>query len=319
MDRRASQRLTPVAGRGLTPDKLQFQAAVPRLDGVASAEGLGAAVQRLAGELAEAWDGAPAPAVRMLPSRVGADELPAPGHDREPGVPIGVAESDLAPVYVDLLGGDPHFVAFGDGESGKTTFLRTLIAGLAARVPPAGARFVVVDYRRTLLDAVPEAHLLGYAGAAPGAVAEAARLREVLTGRLPPPDLTPAQLRDRSWWSGPEIVVVVDDYDLVVTPTGSPLAPLADFLAQGRDLGLHLVLARRAAGASRALFEPVLQRVRDLGSPGLLLSGDRAEGPLLGPFRPTEQPPGRGVVVRRRAGAELVQVATPGDEVGAPS
>ncbi len=117
------------------------------------------------------------------------------------------------------------------------------------------------------------------------------------------------QLRERSWWSGPDFYVVVDDYDLVVTPGGNPLSPLLDLLAQGRDLGLHLVLARRVAGASRAAFEPVLQRLKELASPGLILSGDGQEGPLVGPHRASQQVPGRGLLVGRKRQPELVQVA----------
>ncbi|MBW3557328.1 MAG: type VII secretion protein EccCb, partial [Actinobacteria bacterium] len=300
VDRRLSQRLPAVPGRGLTSEKLQFQVAVPRLDEVVSDEQLGESLRAAAASLASSWTGPPAPPVRLLPAHVGVTSLPAPGTDHHPGVPIGISERDLGPVYLDLGGADPHFLVFGDSESGKTTLLRTFAATTTARLSRDACRFVVIDYRRTLLDAVPASHLLGYAGAAPGAVTEAGRVRELMTSRLPPADITPEQLRARSWWEGPELFVVVDDYDLVVTPAGNPLAPLVEFLAQGRDLGLHLLLARRAAGASRALFEPVLQRVRDLGSPGMLLSGDRAEGPLLGPYRPTEQPPGRGILVRRR-------------------
>ena len=33
-------------------------------------------------------------------------------------------------------------------------------------------------------------------------------------------DVTAQQLRDRSWWSGPEIVVSVGDYDIVTAPVG---------------------------------------------------------------------------------------------------
>ncbi len=94
-----------------------------------------------------------------------------------------------------------------------------------------------------------------------------------------------------------------------MTATSNPLAPLVDLLAQARDVGLHLVVARRSGGAGRAFFEPVLQRLRDLATPGLLLSGDPSEGPLLGPHRPQAQPAGRGLLVGR-SGAQLVQVAT---------
>jgi DNA segregation ATPase FtsK/SpoIIIE, S-DNA-T family len=127
--------------------------------------------------------------------------------------------------------------------------------------------------------------------------------------RLPGPDVTQDQLRTRGWWTGPECFVLVDDYDLVVTGPGNPIDPLLPYLAQARDVGLHLIVARRSGGASRALFEPVLQRLRELSSPGLLLSGDREEGALLGNVRPGPLPPGRGWLVTRRDGARLIQVA----------
>jgi S-DNA-T family DNA segregation ATPase FtsK/SpoIIIE len=243
----------------------------------------------------------------VLPARLRHEELPWPGEDPAPGVPIGVAETDLAPVYLDLCGADPHLLVFGDGESGKTAFLRWLVRALTDRQPPASAKVLVVDYRRTLLDAVGPDHLAGYAGAAPAAAGMVAELRAVLEGRLPGPDLTVRELRERSWWTGPEVYVVVDDYDLVVTPGGNPLAPLLDLLAQGRDVGVHLVLARRVGGASRALYEPVLQRVKELGSPGLILSGDPDEGPLLGPHRALPRVPGRGLLVRRQHRSVLLQ------------
>jgi S-DNA-T family DNA segregation ATPase FtsK/SpoIIIE len=49
-------------------------------------------------------------------------------------------------------------------------------------------------------------------------------------------------------------------------------------------------------------------RLRELGSPGILLSGDREEGTLLGNVRPSAQPPGRGWLVTRRGGNQLVQL-----------
>ena len=61
-----------------------------------------------------------------------------------------------------------------------------------------------------------------------------------------------------------------------------------------------MVLTRRTGGAGRALYEPFLSRLRDVGTPGLLLSGDRDEGPLLGGMRAQVLPPGRGWLVDRR-------------------
>jgi S-DNA-T family DNA segregation ATPase FtsK/SpoIIIE len=127
--------------------------------------------------------------------------------------------------------------------------------------------------------------------------------------RLPGPEVTAQQLRERSWWTGPELFVLVDDYDLVASGPANPLQPLVEHLAQARDIGLHLVLTRRSGGASRALFEPVVQRLRDLSSPGLVMSGPPDEGALVGSVRPAPLPAGRGRLVTRREGIRLVQLA----------
>jgi len=294
-------------GRVLMPGEHHGLVALPRVDGRPDPGSTQEALAGLAERSARAWPGHSVPAVRILPTTLALEELPPPGEDPESGVPIGIGEADLEPAYLDLQASDPHFCVFGDGESGKTTFLRHLIGALSARHAPDELRLLLVDYRRTLLEAVPPGHVFGYAGAAPAAREEVGRLAVLLAERLPPADISLRQLKERSWWEGPEIVVVVDDYDLVVTPQGNPLAPLLDYLAQGRDLGFHLILARRVGGAMRALVEPVLGRVRELGTGGLLFSGDRQEGPILGPHRAQELPPGRGLLLRRRQAATLVQ------------
>ncbi len=48
--------------------------------------------------------------------------------------------------------------------------------------------------------------------------------------------------------------------------------------------------------------------MRELASPGLLMSGERDEGVLLGGVKASRQPPGRGTLVTRKTGAELVQL-----------
>ena len=107
----------------------------------------------------------------------------------------------------------------------------------------------------------------------------------------------------------PRYLLLVDDYDLLPAANGSPLLPLLDLLGLGWELGLHLVLARRVAGAARAGFEPVVQRLRELGGPGLVMGGDPGEGPVLGGQRAAVLPPGRGYHVCPPRGTTLVQVA----------
>jgi len=308
-------------GRMLVPGGHKAQAALPHLapapapasDGPRMAEDPAITARRIA----EAWTGPPALPIRLLPARVDLADLPDPAADREPGAPIGLRESDLRPAYLDLLAGrDPHLVVLGDSGSGKTAVLRTLLATLTARYTPEQLRMIVVDYRRTLLDVVGEEHLSVYCGSAPAANQTVAAAASKLAARLPGPDVTSAQLRARNWWTGPHMLVVVDDYDLVATSSGDRLQHLVELLPQGRDIGLHLVVARSVGGAGAAGMQSVLRRLRELGSPGLLLSGSREEGVLLHGVRAQPLPPGRGQLVSRQQPPQLVQVAW-APEVGA--
>ena len=308
VDRRLAA-LVPLGapGRGLTASRHHLLVGLPRTDGVADGTSLAGAYAQLVREVAAAWDGPRAPEVRMLPERVEVATLAAREGTR--AFPVGLSEQALAPVELDLVA-DPHFLYFADGESGKTTFLRTVVHGVMGRWSAAEARILLVDYRRTLLGEVPPEHLAGYAASADQLEAYLGDLVPLLRGRLPGPDVTPDQLRERSWWSGPEVFVVVDDYDLVAGSPDHPLTALRPLLPQAKDIGLHVVLARRCAGASRALYDPVVQSVRELGSPGFVGTGSRDEGALVGAARPDPSlPAGRGVLVGRRSGSRLVQMA----------
>jgi DNA segregation ATPase FtsK/SpoIIIE, S-DNA-T family len=301
-------------GRGLHPSTLVFHAAVPRLDGDATIGQLTEATAIAVDHVASRWDGERAPEVMLLPTNVTAAEIAADmtaEESAEPGALVGLLERGMAPWRFDLTGSESHFLVYGDGESGKTSFLQTWIQGLTDSTTPEQSRIVLVDYRRTLLGAVPDTHLEAYAASEPAAREVIERVAELAVERLPGADVTAAQLRARSWWTGPEMYVIVDDYDLVVTPSGNPLSPLLSLIAQGRDVGLHLVLARRVAGAAKMMYEPVMARLREVSPAGLILSGDREEGPLLAAIRASEQPPGRGVLVSRRRPPSLVQVAAP--------
>jgi S-DNA-T family DNA segregation ATPase FtsK/SpoIIIE len=204
---------------------------------------------------------------------------------------------------------DPHFLVFGDTESGKTNFLRVLAQRIAEAYTPEQARILLVDYRRGLLGAVSSEHLIGYGTDLSRTANMVGEVATAMAERLPGPEVTADQLRNRSWWRGSDLYLLVDDYDLVAGGTGNPLTALVDYLPQARDIGLHVVLARRSGGAGRAMYDPVIQRMKEIGTPGIVLSGDRDEGPLLGNLRPSAQPPGRGHLVGRRGDAQLVQLA----------
>ncbi|MFN2495300.1 MAG: type VII secretion protein EccCa [Pseudonocardiaceae bacterium] len=296
-------------GRGMSREKLHFLSALPRIDAVTSAEDVGSAVADAVTRIRGAWRGRAAPRVRLLPERIPYEQLPAPDPAHPHRVPIGINEAELAPVYLDFAA-EPHFLCFADGESGKTNLLRTIARGIVDRATPQQARIVLVDYRRTMLGFLTTEHLIGYGMSADALTRIVNDVQRSMRKRLPGPDVTQQQLRDRSWWAGPDLYVLVDDYDLVVTPGGTnPLAPLLEFLAQAKDVGLHLVVTRRTGGASRALYEPVISRLRELSTPGIIMSGNSDEGPLLGSVKPSVMLPGRGTLVGRKAGQQLVHIA----------
>jgi DNA segregation ATPase FtsK/SpoIIIE, S-DNA-T family len=296
-------------GRGLSRDKLHFLIALPRIDAKASAEDIGAGIADTVAKVRAAWRGRSARPVRMLPDKLPYDQLPGPGEAPAPHlIPIGIDEAALAPVYLDF-DSEPHFICFADGESGKTNLLRCIVRGIVDRFTPKQARIILVDYRRTMLGFVTTDHMIGYAVSAPSLQQMMTDVRASLVKRMPGPDVTQDQLRNRSWWSGPDLYVIVDDYDLVATQSGNPLDPLLEFLAQAKDVGLHLIVARRAGGAGRALFQPMIGRLRELSTPGIMMSGNKDEGVLLGTVKPSALPPGRGTIVSRKIGQQLMQVA----------
>ncbi len=205
-------------------------------------------------------------------------------------------------------------MVIGDTESGKSNLLRLIGDTVVRTATPQQARIIVVDYRRSLYDAVTTDHLIGYAASRRALDPIINDVLGALKERLPGPDVTPDQLRSGRWWKGADLYLLVDDYDLVATGAANPLQPLLELLPQARDIGLHLVLARRSGGAGRALFEPVLQRLKEIGTPALLLSGSRDEGVLFGDVRLQAMSPGRGTLVSRRVGNRVVQTALMSDE-----
>ena len=265
IDRRAAA-LVPRhrPGRGLVEGSSHVLTALPRLDGQADAASLGAGVADLVSRVAGAWPGPAGPGLRLLPALVTAEDLV--GRAGSATLLLGLAEPDLDPVGLDP-DQDHHWLVLGEGGSGRSNALRGYLRALVRTRPPERAHVVLVDHRRSLLGEVPPSHLLQHLTSPARAVPALAELASYLERRLPDEHVTATQLRDRSWWDGPEIFVVVDDHDLGVPGQASPLLALQPLLAQAGDVGLHLVVARHSGGAARAFYEPVLQTLRDLRDP----------------------------------------------------
>ncbi|CAN7386916.1 type VII secretion protein EccCa [Knoellia sp. LjRoot47] len=295
-------------GRGITTTKHHFLAGIPRVDGSGRVDDLGEGVDDMVAKVAAAWKGPRGPKLRLLPEQITLEAIRTQAGPGDKRVLLGIDENNLEPVGVDVSE-ESHLYLFGDSDSGKSAMLRGYASEIARLYTPDQAKLFVVDYRRALLGELPADHVAEYMTTEEQVTAEMEGLTAFLRTRLPGPDVTPEQLRSRSWWSGSEAFILVDDYDLVVTSAGSPLRPLVPLLAQATDVGLHLVVTRRSGGASRASYEPVLQALRDLASPGIQLSTPPDEGALVGNVRGSLQPAGRGRLVTRDNGNQVVQLA----------
>ena len=298
-------------GRGLTPAGLQFLSAVSRLDGQDSAVDLAGGVGDLVRQVAAAWSGARAAPVKLLPPHLdytmalaAADAIAEPGAgDR--GILIGFDE-DYAPLFWEP-DRDQHLVVVGADETGKTDLLRLIMRGLAESRTPEDTQFVLVDPRRGLLDLLEEQWLSGTAVVPIEAASMLNGAAGAVGKRVPGADITPTQLRQRSWWHGPHMFVVVDDLEL--TQTESPLSAMLPLVPYANDIGLHLIVARSGSGANRAMYEATMAGLRDGGAPFIVLDVSTDEGPLVGTRKVANLPPGRGRWVSRRRGEFLLQIA----------
>ncbi len=191
----------------------------------------------------------------------------------------------------------PHLMVLGQAGSGITTALRTLVAQLGRT---DGAIVLATDTRRGLLGCTGyrshetfRAQLTQWA----------AELKKRIPDEAHQP-LTPQQLKDRTWWSGPELFVVVDDAD-----TDPGLELLQSLLPYASDIGLHLILGKRSSTFARSSYQPLFQALRD-HSAWLLLSAPKEDGPIAGQ-KLEKRPPGRAVFVQSES--HIVHVATATD------
>ncbi|WP_067543842.1 hypothetical protein [Nocardia crassostreae] len=62
-------------------------------------------------------------------------------------------------------------------------------------------------------------------------------------------------------------------------------------------------------GVSRALYDGVLGAMKNLSVDTLMMSGPKDEGKLIADERPQKLPPGRGMLISRNIGKEMIQIA----------
>ena len=300
-------------GRGIDMAGHEMMIGLPRADAEQDPSTVSQGVAYTVNKIRECLVAGEGPKLRLLPQRITLAEilsqlpdqqiLPRGGGD----MVLGVEESRLGPLLFNTRA-ESHLYLFGDGKTGKTSFLRSIISEVTRLYSPNEAKILAIDMRRSLLGAIPDEYSLRYLTNHAEAMKQLRELAKFLRTRLPGSDVTAEQIRERTWWSGPEVWILVDDYDLVATSSGNPLMELIDLLPQAGDIGLHVIITRRMGGASRAAYEKVLQMMNDLAVTGILLSGNPSEGAIINGVKPKRAIAGRAQVVHRELGVVAAQL-----------
>jgi S-DNA-T family DNA segregation ATPase FtsK/SpoIIIE len=199
-----------------------------------------------------------------LPDRVLLDELIGPltraavvrRWASAPGLGVPIGRDGHGVVEIDLVRDGPHALLAGATGSGKSEALMAWLTALAASAPPDLLGLVLVDYKGgsafAPLGALPHVAAVltdldpsGTTRALASLTAELRRREEVLA-TAGVKDI--AELHGRGERMA-RLVIVVDEFRALADEHPSLLADLVRLAAQGRSLGLHLVLAtQRPAG-----------------------------------------------------------------------
>ncbi len=231
--------------------------------------------------------------------------------------PVGVDRAGVC--ELDLVADGPHALVAGTTGSGKSEFLRTLVAGLAANHPPRHVSFVLVDFKGGgAFDVVAGLPHVAAVVTDLDSRESARALRSLRAELLDREEL----LRSEEVSSIdelalsvslPRLVVVVDEFAALADELPDFLDGLVDVARRGRSLGVHLVLAtQRPAGVVTGQIRAntslrVCLRVQDKADSLDVI--DRPNGATLPPIA------GRALILRQGV-VDDVQIARVGHARG---
>jgi S-DNA-T family DNA segregation ATPase FtsK/SpoIIIE len=292
MGRQPAREVPDRPGRGISGDGHHLMVGVPQLDqpaGRLPAEDVGAVVAKVAGVDRAAE-------VLRLPETVPLEEVIARADPSLPHtmVPFGLSESTLAPAYADFAE-NSHIVAVGQGQSGRTNFLRAMCRAIMARYSPSEATIALFDPRRKLVGVVPEEWLTVYAYSTTDIREAVKQLAQLFATRMPPPGTTQQDLLTHQFWTGRRIFVVIDDITSW-TMVDNPVLGLAEHVEHAGEIGLHVIAAadiRSWTQQSQGLG--ALGRIVGSLSPVLMLDGRRQHGVIAFDRHAEPQRPGKGI------------------------
>jgi S-DNA-T family DNA segregation ATPase FtsK/SpoIIIE len=166
-------------------------------------------------------------------------------------VPVGIGRQGT--VHLDIERDGPHLLVAGTTGSGKSEFLRTLVAALAASYPPDLVNLLLVDFKggsglgpltglRHCVGMLSDLGLQEVDRTLVSLRAEVRRREEVLAS-AGASDLTAYRTLDRGLPVLPHLAIVIDEFRMLVDEAPRALTELMRIAAIGRSLGIHLIMA----------------------------------------------------------------------------
>lgn len=176
------------------------------------------------------------------------------------GLSAVLGQDERGPMELDLLRHGPHAVVAGTTGSGKSELLLTWVLSLALRYPPADLAFVLIDYKggATFSPVAGLPHVVGVltdldASATARALSSLRaelRRREELLAAAGAANMAEHRQHCRSEDRLSRLMVIVDEFRVLADEHPDFLDALVRLAAQGRSLGIHLVLATQRPGGS---------------------------------------------------------------------
>jgi cell division septum initiation protein DivIVA len=164
----------------------------------------------------------------------------------------------LEALFVDWLQGNHHLLITGGAGCGKSMFLRSISQALVSIYASEDLVFAVMDPAGTLFNLIPESYIGGYAKDVATCAGLAKGVAEELRGR----PLEESASSGEGERMGPRIVVLVDDYNLLVATGGHPLAPFLPFVLNARRLRLNFVVSWKLI-IDKEFSDPLIQNLRE--------------------------------------------------------
>jgi S-DNA-T family DNA segregation ATPase FtsK/SpoIIIE len=292
------------------------------------------AMQATIAAMAAAWGDRPkAEPIVTLPDTVLLEHLlpaaPTPPPDRPDSFQaletlLGVESTRLQPYRWNWLEEGPHLLINGPVASGKSSLLRTLLLGVAARYSPAQVQMLLVDFNQQSLSRLGQLpHVIA-------TVMDEDALAQQLYHMASELNWRTAELQrrktegtiglDDSGSLFPPLILAIDDYDQLrdaLTTSYTQLVDLSRFVRADRRLGLHFIVAGESSGLTSGT-DRLIKQIRLMRSGVGLVTPDAIE--LLGArvtraMRQIQLPNGRGYTLSRE-GMSLIQFAHLQDPTG---